>query len=456
MRSWQTVFVLLLIAGFGLMVTSHLRTRRIQERTRWAGGAVYVAERTASAEAARFGGRRAKARFLPLQGQARATANALSGGGGRAKRAITRLWQEKLILFPEFQNAFQQDMLQSGRLPKSGLREVLAGSQATQKDQVTLEGEAFRVAGVLRKEEALFSKAYILPLDPAHAPLFDATDENVKQVIILSRAEVKKLGDRLSELFPRKQFTPAGSLFRLDRGAYYAYLLGMLLLCAGGSALMISGFVHWSGKSNSAWLAPPLGEIRRRKRLFLLVHVVYFGLCLIGMLFVYELPELQNAMLALVGAQVESGSGLLGIAGRAYASGNIALAAAVTLGINFVVGSFVWITLPSAIIPGIGVLGALFRALVWGILLAPTFSAFSGTMLPHSLTLLLEGEGYILASFFAILIPLDLCRAQAGTTVASRYGRALVLNLKGSILVLLVLAVAAVYEATEVILQKTL
>jgi hypothetical protein len=66
---------------------------------------------------------------------------------------------------------------------------------------------------------------------------------------------------------------------------------------------------------------------------------------------------------------------------------------------------------------------------------------------------LLEGEGYVLATVFAVLVPVYLFRSEPDATIGSRYGRALVINLKGNLLVLGVLAVAAVYEAIEVIWQ---
>ncbi len=226
-------------------------------------------------------------------------------------------------------------------------------------------------------------------------------------------------------------------------------MLGLLL---GGSGLAIGLFTRWAGRARGRWLAPPLAEIRQRRRLFCAVHAIYFGLCLVGMLVMYELPEVQKSMLLMVGGQIEEYSGVLGVAARAYQSRNIALAAGVTLGINFLLGSFAMITLPSIFLPGIGVLVAFWRALLWGILLAPTYLTLSGRMLPHSWTLLLEGEAYILAAFFALLIPIDLFRPQAGASAGKRYARAIVLNLKGNLLVLLVLALAALYEATEVIL----
>jgi hypothetical protein len=67
--------------------------------------------------------------------------------------------------------------------------------------------------------------------------------------------------------------------------------------------------------------------------------------------------------------------------------------------------------------------------------------------------LLLEGEGYILATFFGLLMPVYLFRSDPGANLFARYRRGVLLNLKGNVLVALVLLVAAVYESIEVILM---
>src|SRR5262249_29870993 len=144
----------------------------------------------------------------------------------------------------------------------------------------------------------------------------------------------------------------------------------------------------------------------------------------------------------------------LGVAAEAYRSGNFLLAAAVTLAVNFLLGSLAFITLPSTLIPGVGFLLACGRALAWGLLLAPTTQPLAFAMLPHSLTMLLEGEGYILAALFGLLIPIHVVTRSLGRNLFTRFGRALLLNLKAQIWIALVLAVAAIYEATEVILMN--
>jgi hypothetical protein len=120
----------------------------------------------------------------------------------------------------------------------------------------------------------------------------------------------------------------------------------------------------------------------------------------------------------------------------------------VTFGINFLLGSLAYITLPSVLLPGSGAFLACIRATAWGLLLAPTLQPLAYAMLPHSLTLLLEGEGYILAALFGLLIPVHILQSSLGGNPLTRFGRVVLLNLKAKFWIALVLAVAAIYEAS--------
>ena len=234
-------------------------------------------------------------------------------------------------------------------------------------------------------------------------------------------------------------------------GAFFLYLAGQALLLLGGSATLVRLYGHLLARKKAWAFDSPLVAIDRHRQLLIGLHWAYFGAVIVFAAIIYASPDVQASLLKSVGQSIRGGQGPLGIAGKAYLSKNIALAAAVTLGINFLLGSVLSITLPSAIVPGVGLVVAGFRAVLWGLILAPTRVELARRMLPHSLTLLLEGEAYILASFFALLIPIYLFSPRHGPTAARRYGRALMLNLRGNLLVLLILAAAAVYEAIEVI-----
>jgi hypothetical protein len=202
------------------------------------------------------------------------------------------------------------------------------------------------------------------------------------------------------------------------------------------------------------WLKAPLAELRDRPRLAWGIHLCYFGVVIAASLLIHQLPAVQTVFLSIVQDAISAKSGVLSEAGKAYGSGNIPRAAAVTFVMNFFLGSILVITLPSILVPGSGIVTATLRSVLWGVVLAPTLAVLALNMIPHSGTMLLEGEGYILAAFFGLLIPIHIVQSSLGGTPLSRFGRVILLNLKANILIALVLAVAACYEATEVILMN--
>ena len=116
----------------------------------------------------------------------------------------------------------------------------------------------------------------------------------------------------------------------------------------------------------------------RRPRMLWGVHLAYFGLYVLGAILIQASPELHTMLLSAVKGELsKSGKGPLALAGKAYGSGNMLYAALVTFAINFPLGSFVMITLPSMIIPGSGALLAIFRTL-WGVLLGRRWSRSHG------------------------------------------------------------------------------
>ena len=193
-------------------------------------------------------------------------------------------------------------------------------------------------------------------------------------------------GHRATRLLPDSARRGAFPLGRL--GSFDLALRGGLPAPVGHSPT-----IHWPHSR-------PIVDLPGR------VHLVYFGLYLLAAALVFRAPDLRNALQAIIQEDLSEGGGLLQKAGTAYLSGNIAWAALVTFAVNFFVGSVLVVTLPSCVIPGSGVLVAAFRAVLWGLILVPATLQQAFVMLPHSGTLLLEGEGYILAAFFGLMVPL--------------------------------------------------
>jgi len=408
-------------------------------------------------EAIPFPSTKARVRQLPLNGFSAMVVGGAEGvDADRAGRLEFQL-SEKLLELSLQDAGITASVLSWGRLPRTGQNEVIAGYRASHRDAIDVGGRTVSVVGGLRRDEALFTGSYLVPRDAGFSEVFDPTDKTVRSAFLISltpeQLADQQIHEQLNARFPPEQFDSIGSLLYTARGPFFGFLFGQALFCLGGSGILIGLYAAAAPRVRWPILRDPLAEISSRRRLIWSVHLMYFGLYVLAALVIYHAPDVQNTLVAVLQREVRSGDGPLGIAGKAYGSRNMPLAALVTFVINFFLGSAALLTLPSCVIPGSGALVAAFRAVTWGIVLAPATRMLAGGMLPHSGTLLLEGEGYILAAFFGLLIPVYLFRSDPGASFFGRYRRGVVLNLKGNVLVALVLLVAAIYESIEVILM---
>ncbi|MGA9350501.1 MAG: stage II sporulation protein M [Anaerolineae bacterium] len=197
-------------------------------------------------------------------------------------------------------------------------------------------------------------------------------------------------------------------------------------------------------------LKEALQILRDHRRLYLAVNLIYYGLVVVGALVVWLNPWLQASLMTMVQEAFESS--LPGVV-EAYRGGQFLAAVAQTFSINFFLGSLMVITLPACFFPPAGILVGFWRAFLWGLLLAPTTPQFALVMIPHGLTLLLEGQAYILAIFAACRLGQVLLWPES-LGLTSRW-RAYLAGLREMalvyILVAIVLLVSALWEAFEVI-----
>jgi hypothetical protein len=112
------------------------------------------------------------------------------------------------------------------------------------------------------------------------------------------------------------------------------------------------------------------------------------------------------------------------------------------------------ITLPSLVVPFSGLLMGAYRAILWGLLLSPAAPELRLIMIPHSLTLILEGQAYIMAMLAAYVHGRAFLWPRTVGVITHRAGYKVGLSrtLRIYVLVVLLLALAAIYEALEVIL----
>jgi len=190
--------------------------------------------------------------------------------------------------------------------------------------------------------------------------------------------------------------------------------------------------------------------IKENPREYAFLNLLYYGLIFASMAYVYAFPEVQRGLTeALKGESAEVFPWIV----EAYTSGNFPLAVILTFLTNVALGSFVCITLPSMIMPFGGVAIGFVRAILWGLLLAPTSPELAQAMIPHSLTLILEGQAYILAMFAATMQWKGVIRPRS--VGAEKRSKAYILGIKRTsyiyMLIALFLAISAIYEAFEVI-----
>ena len=199
------------------------------------------------------------------------------------------------------------------------------------------------------------------------------------------------------------------------------------------------------------WLKTSIAVVRSNLRAYIVLNILYYGVVAVAMIVVAGNPQVQEALTQAVVASFTEGP--LSTVADAYAGGNVLMAIVLTFAVNFFLGSVLVLFVPSLLIPFGGVAIGLIRATLWGLLLAPTTPELQVAMIPHSLTLVLEGQGYILAMLGAFV--LGKAFVSPSSVGASRWRDGYVTGLKKEgriyVLVALVLAVAAVYEALEVI-----
>jgi hypothetical protein len=480
MKPW--VWVIIASLGLALMFWAYNSRERLDPAAPWASGLIILSPESPAEKSAFPAAIQARLRLLSSNDIAELLLFATGDVASDKALGVKAHVRVKLIELPLAEAGIGAIQLQSGRLPEAGQNEILAGARMGPRETLIVGGHSLKVVGVLKPDLALLATSFLIPPHDATRTLFPAEVPTVLHAWLVSltatQLGVANVRKSLDEAFPPQRYAWVTTEDRLEPRAFYSYLCGLAILLVGGSGALIGLFRWLAGKvtepalavkqsvedlaptnvgavaSLYRFLAGPLLEMKARPRLVWGVHLVYYGLVIAGSLLIYELPEVQAVLMGKVREALSTNSNPLGVAGEAYLSGNIPRAALVTFLINFLLGSLACITLPSMLLPGSGVFVAGLRATLWGLILAPATPLLAFAMLPHSLTMLLEGEGYILATLFGLLIPIHIVQGRLGGNPLTRFGRVLLLGLTAQFWIALVLAVAAIYEATEVILMN--
>ncbi len=187
------------------------------------------------------------------------------------------------------------------------------------------------------------------------------------------------------------------------------------------------------------------------RRPYLILNIVYFGLVLLGAIYSSLNPSLVQ-WLKEGTAQALTNGGPLVMVANAYISGNFLIAVVLTFIVNLILGAILYITLPSMVVPFFGLLMGAFRAVLWGVLVL-SLIPFEAYSVPAWLNMFVEGEAYILAMLAAYIQgKAFLWPASVGTATRRQgYVIGLTATWKLYVLIVLILAVAAIWEAFAVI-----
>jgi hypothetical protein len=199
----------------------------------------------------------------------------------------------------------------------------------------------------------------------------------------------------------------------------------------------------------SAWAI-----IQENRNAYIIINIVYYGLVAACMVYAAFNRPLQDVLLKTVGAAFMTGP--LSFVGTAYVNAQVFTAILVTFFVNLLIGSLASITIPSLIIPFSGFIIGMYRAVMWGLLLSPAHPELRIVMIPHMLTLIIEGQAYILTLLAAYIQGRAFLRP--ATVGVEGHGKGYLEGLKRTLkiyaLVVLTLAVAAIYEVIEVVIMS--
>lgn len=193
-------------------------------------------------------------------------------------------------------------------------------------------------------------------------------------------------------------------------------------------------------------LHQPLRLIRTHLRAYLVMNAIVYGLCLIGMAAAMIFPELNTAQQTIMN---DNGTTAL----VTSLLSNVWLFALMIFVVNVGTVALPVILLPSMIVPFSGIAVFAYRAFNFGVTLAPVNEVVAKSLIPHSLTLIIEFQAYVLVMLAAYLVGrawLWPATVEADTR-RQAYLRGLRQAGRLALPALALFVVGAIYEAFEII-----
>lgn len=333
--------------------------------------------------------------------------------------------------------------LASGRMPEPGAPELLAGALAS-LDAVDILGTRFTVTGRLAPSASGFATAYVLPEADSWREAFAAEPDARRAWFVAAmpedgEADLEELGN--AEVV-------YGGLVPSAPAYAWQTMAALVLIAAGGAAAQFA-LLHGLAALGIPGVSVFLDELRGHGTLAWTLTAVYFGLFFFSM--TLGLLNPSAVMYAVSAVRSLFAEGDLAHIGAAYESGDVLHAAFVTWVQNFFVATVLTTLLASMVIPFFGVFKNALTFFVVGFALAPLWTGSAENYVFHAITMTLELQVYVFASFAAVRFPLILLRGAGEKRLGEAFARAMRLMGGAALFAGIQLAIAGLYEAATLI-----
>ncbi len=336
-------------------------------------------------------------------------------------------------------------LLDSGRLPRPGHPEVLAGAFA-QATEIHADDGHFVVVGRLKRNVAGLATAYLMPAHEDWEPLFERTTTR-GWLDPHGITHIKNRADP-GESAPHPELIAGPAASRVN--VALLSLIALSFVATGGAGLHRAAFARLAQRGGGV-LGPAVRAFGVHPALVGGLHAFLYGAFFFAMLTAIAIPHINALVLGFITRAFTDGS--LGYVGRAYASGNVLNAAAATWVNNFLLQTVALTVLVSIVVPCIGVLKTLASFVLAGFGMAPLWSGMASNFTYHSITMTLELEAYIYACVAVVIFWMRIGSAARQRSLAPMKDGLRVLA-SGTVLAGILLAIAGLYEATTLILLR--
>ncbi len=352
---------------------------------------------------------------------------------------------QERILLAESGDIPWDHILAEGREPEPGGREFVSGP-FTRFDSFEMDGETFESTGVIRSDVGGLNYSILLPATDSLREQFQETEEGTEGWIAPGGLhQLHQMEDPAAFL---EDVVPLMERTQTSGGVFTLTWLGLLAIAVGGSVLQVRLFM-WLANKPVGPLRPFLRTLSRYPRLLLAMHLVHYGAFFLLMLVAAAFPAVNFAITQTIDAAFAEGD--LAYIGDAYASGQVMTATGVTFWHNYAVATVGLSFAPSLVLPGIGILKNLASFSIVGLGMAPMWQGLAGVYTFHSITMILELEAYILASFAIALFFVYMFRAVKAERPFHGYAAWAKMLGSAALFVGIQLLIAAFYEAVTLI-----